>query len=404
MKITEVKTVLLTGPSTNDPFLSQSRRRRSASFIEIHTDTGITGVGETYAGYFFPEIIPQIVDFFSPILIGQNPEDIEQLWKRMYHCGNFWCRVGIGSAVISGIEAALWDIKGKVENKPVYQLLGGAKHDRILGYATGGPSNYPEEVLERKIEFYLSLGFKAVKISAGSFTRENGLTISSDPSEAADFEAEKLEFLRKRFGKDLVIMIDGHMGNNDSCVWNLETASAVMEAVKKYDLFFFEEPLHYTDISGYACLCRISDVAIAGGECLTAFCEWKVFIENGCFDIGQPDAAFTGGLAEFMKVASLLEKNNRKLATHCWGAGGAFMQNIHCGFASNNTVILEIAPAFGPLHSEIIDDDFYMKDGYIYPPCKPGLGIKLTDEIKNRYRFIPGSGEFNSVPGKVLKD
>jgi len=404
MKITDVKTVLLTGPCTNDPFLSESRKRRSAAFIEIYTDSEIIGIGETYAGYFFPEVVPEIVNFFAPILIGQNPDDINQLWKRMYHCGNFWCRVGLGAAVLSGIEAALWDIKGKKEKMPVYQILGEKKHEQLLGYATGGPSNYPEENLEKKIEFYLSLGFKAAKIASGSFTKEEGLWVSSDPSEAADFEATKIRFLRERFGNELILMIDGHMGNNDSCVWNLQTALAVMDAIKNYGIFFFEEPLHYTDISGYRTLCKKTDVPIAGGECLTSFCEWQVFIENECFDIGQPDAAFTGGLSEFMKVSSALKNHSRKLATHSWGAGGAFMQNIHCGFASENTVILEIAPAFGPLHSEIIDDDFHMKDGYVYPPCKPGLGVKLTEEVKNKYRFIPGSGEFNSVPGKVLRD
>lgn len=404
MKITDVKTVCLTGPCTNDPFVSESRKRRSASFIEIYTDSGIIGIGETYAGYFIPEIVPEIVSFFAPILIGQNPDNIELLWKRMYHCGNFWCRVGLGSAVLSGIEAALWDIKGKKEKVPVYQLLGGTKHRRLLCYATGGPSNYPLEHLEKKIELYLSLGFIAVKIAAGSFTKEKGLVIYSDPRQAADFEASKLDFLRKRFGKQLLIMIDGHMGNNDSCVWNLQTAYATLQAIKEYDVFFFEEPLHYTDISGYASLCKMIEVPVAGGECLSSFSEWQTFVSSDCFDIGQPDAAFSGGLLEFMKISSLLKDHNRKIATHSWGAGGAFMQNIHCGFASENTVILEIAPAFGPLHSEIIDDDFHMKDGYVYPPSKPGLGIKLTDEIKNKYRFIPGSGEFNSVPGKILRD
>jgi len=404
MIITQVKTVLLTGPCTNDPFLSEARKRRSASFIEIHTDTDITGIGETYAGYFFPEIVPEIVDFFAPILIGQNPEDIEVLWKRMYHCGNFWCRTGLGCAVLSGIEAALWDIKGKKEKVSVYRLLGGKKHDRLLCYATGGPSNYPLEKLMEKIEFYLSLGFRAVKISAGCFTKEQGFYVPSDPGDAADFEAQKMESLRRRFGKDLIIMLDGHMGNNDLCVWELPVAAAVMKAVQPYDVFFFEEPLHYNDIMGYAELCRLSEVPIAGGECLTSQSEWKTFIEQNCFDIGQPDASFVGGLMEFMAVSSMLLSSGKKLATHSWGSGGSFMQNIHCGFASENTTILEIAPAFGPLHSNIIDDDFYMKDGYVYPPEKPGLGIRLTEETKNRFPFVPGSGEFNSVPGKILRE
>ena len=119
MKITDVKTVLLTGPNTNDPFLSEARKLRSAAFIEIETDTEFVGIGETYAGYFCPEMVPEIVGFFKPILLGQNVDDIDALWQRMYHCGNFWCRVGLGAIVLTGIEAALWDLKGKIENRPV---------------------------------------------------------------------------------------------------------------------------------------------------------------------------------------------------------------------------------------------------------------------------------------------
>ena len=113
MKITDVKTVLLTGPSTLDPFLLEVRKLRSAAFIEIHTNAGLTGLGETYAGYFCPEMVPPIVDFYKPILLGQGVDDIATLWSRMYHCGNFWGRVGLGAAVLNGIEAALWDLKGK---------------------------------------------------------------------------------------------------------------------------------------------------------------------------------------------------------------------------------------------------------------------------------------------------
>src|SRR5947208_15995403 len=90
VKIQDVRTVLLTGPSTDDPFLREARRRRSAAFIEIVTDTEHTGIGETYAGYFCPEAVPAIVDFFKAVLVGQNVDNIPELWLRMYHCGNFW--------------------------------------------------------------------------------------------------------------------------------------------------------------------------------------------------------------------------------------------------------------------------------------------------------------------------
>lgn len=402
MKITDVKTALLTGPCTADPYLLEMRRLRSAAFIEIETDTEHTGLGETYAGYFCPEIIPEIVAFFRPILIGQDVDDIRELTRRMYHCGNFWCRVGVGASTLAGIEAALWDLKGKLEGVPVYRLLGGLRHEQLPCYATGGPSNYPQDQLADKIDHYLSLGFRAVKLGVGCIV--NGeFGVIEEPEPAAAFEAEKLEFVRARFGNDLAIMLDGHMGNSPTGTWGLDTALAVARALEPFDVTFFEEPLHYTNIDGYASLCRQTKTSIAGGECLTAVCEWQVFIEKDCFDIGQPDASFLAGLDQFMQVAAMLAERGRMIATHAWGAAGALMQNIHCGFAAPNTKILEIPPDFAGLHRELLlDGSFNMKAGSILPPEQPGLGICLSEEIKQRYPFIPGSGEFNSVPGKIL--
>lgn len=415
MKITDVKTILLTGPCTLDPYLSEARKVRSAAFIEITTDSGLIGIGETYAGYFFPEGVPPIVDFFKPILLGNNVEDIPALWAKMYHCGNFWCRVGLGANVLCGIEAALWDLKGKQEGLPVWKILqekwrnnfqhpenkGNNYHKQIPCYATGGPSNYPPDKLAGKIAYYNSLGFKGVKIGAGAYYKDNGFNIPAEPNEAADFEAGKVEYIRQQFGNDLWLMLDAHMGNS-SATWGLETAIAVAKALEPYNLFFLEEPLHYTRPDLYSELCKNTSTQIAGGECLTAVCEWQTFIEQDSFGIGQPDASFTAGLDQFMHVAAMLDKGGKTIAPHAWGAGASQMQNIHCGFACPNTTILEVAPAYGPLHSELIGDSLQMKDGYILPPEKPGLGITLTEETIKRYPFITGSGEYNSVPGKIL--
>jgi len=401
MKIIDVRTVLLTGPSTNDPYIHEIRQRRSAAFIEIITDTKHVGLGETYAGYFCPEAVPAIVEFFKPILVGQTVENIPELWQRMYHCGNFWCRVGLGAIVLNGIEAALWDLKGKQLDQPVHALLGGAKFDKLLCYASGGPSNYPKERFAKKLDFYLSLGFRALKVGAGSRSPD-GKFIGRTPAEAADFEADKFAFMRQHAGADVGLAMDAHMGNHATFTWTLEIAIAVAKALEPYHLLFLEEPLHYTDPWGYAELCKATTTPIAGGECLTASYEWRVFADQDSFDIGQPDASFTGGLGEFMKVSQMLEKRGRKVATHAWGAGGSLMQNIHAGFATPNLCILEMPPAYGGLHTDVIDGGLVVKDGYVLPPDRPGLGIVLTDEIKRRYPFVPGSGEFNGVPGKIL--
>src|SRR4051794_31459782 len=125
MKITDVKTILLTGPSSEDPSLREVCGVRSAAFIELHTDTELVGLGETYAGYLCPELVPPLVEFYAPILIGQTIDDIPELWRRLYHCGNYWGRVGLGAIVMGGIDAALWDLKGKADRVPVFELLGG---------------------------------------------------------------------------------------------------------------------------------------------------------------------------------------------------------------------------------------------------------------------------------------
>ena len=414
MKITDVTTVLLTGPCTGDPFLLELRKWRSAAFIEIHTgDPGLKGLGESYAGYFCPELIPGMVEFFRPILVGQDVDDIAGLWDRMYHCGNFWCRVGLGASVLSGIEAALWDLRGKIENRPVVELLGGAAHERLPGYATGGPSNYPIERLAEKLDFYQSLGFRAAKLGVGSHSPGEGSFLAEEPGKAAEFEGSKLQFVREQYGDDLTIMLDGHMGNSTNRTWDAVTAIEVAKACQPFDLFFFEEPLHYTDPFGYAELCAATSVPIAGGECLTADCEWKVFVEHDCFDIGQPDAGFMGGLGEFIKVAKRFEERGRRIATHSWGAGGVFMQNLHSGFACPNTCILEIPPAYGPLHSEVVGDSFQMENGFVLPPSAPGLGncsggpdqgkVSLSSR-KRRIQQCSGEGSAGAPEGINVND
>ncbi len=406
MKITDVKTVLLTGPCSGDPYVQAIRPFRSAAFIEIHTDTELVGLGETYNGMRCAELVPTAVDYFKPILIGQSVDDVSGLYKWMYDCENFWCRTGLGLTVLNGIEAALWDLKGKATGQPVVELLGGCRHEALLGYATGGLSNYPLERLVEKLEFYRSHGFHAVKIGTGYFAEDGTWGQAVEAAEAADFEVEKLTFLRDRLGDDLGIMMDAHMGNPSSAdqLWSVETAIAVMKAVEPFGLIFFEEPLTYDDPWGYAELARNTTIPIAGGECLTGITEWRQYIDLDAFDIGQPDASFTGGLELCVQIAGLLADRDRRIAMHAWGAGPSLMQNVHVGFACPNTMILEIPPAYGPLHSLIIGDSFQMKDGMVLPPDKPGLGIELTDDIKNRFPFIPGSGEFNTVPGKSLDD
>lgn len=406
MKITDVKTVLLTGPLTLDPSILRFRKMRSAAFVEIHTDTELVGIGETYTGYHAPEIVPEIVDFFKPILVGLRDADIQpaRLWDRMYQCSNFWARTGVGVNVLAGVEGALWDLRGKMDKQPVHHLLGGCRHDRLLSYATGSVSNYPWSDLIEKIERYRNAGFRAAKFGAGWSDASNGNVFTGrTPQEWADMESDKLQTIRRQIGADFMICLDGHMSNvEDDRItgWDVGIARAVLKALEPHDIFFFEEPLHYSNLEGYAELCRSTAIPVAGGECLTTREEFRQYAKIDGFGIAQPDASYTG-IGAFLDIARMFAVNQKRVATHAWSAGVGVMENIHAAFACPNVAILELPPLAGPLHTEIYTDGGYrFKDGYILPPEAPGLGVRLTEQTKKKYPFIRGSGEWNAVPGK----
>lgn len=405
MRITDVGTVLLTGPSTNERWLALAKQKRTAAFIEIHTDAGLTGVGETYAGYFAPELVGPVVDYIRPILVGAETLDPRILSTRMRQCLAYSARVGVGAAILSGVEAALWDLAGKAEGVPVYQLLGGAQHEKLWAYATGGPSPWPPDELKRKMDRYLELGFTALKVASGyrDVTQNRPVPAPAGPADAAHVEVEKLEMMRAHVGKDVGIMLDGHMGHRSGPArWDLKTATTVLTALAPYDVTFFEEPLPYDDPDEYAELARTSPVRVAGGEQLSTFDEFRLWMSRDAFTVAQPDASWLG-MAEFVEVGRLAAERGAMIASHAWSAGIGVMQNIHAAFASPSTLVVEIPPDAGELHTLLWGDSLVIENGFVLPPQAPGLGVELDDEVKEMFPFEPGMEEFSSVPGKVLR-
>ncbi len=394
--IDDVRTVLLTGPCTEDPWLTPFKQRRSAAFVEVDGG-GLVGVGETYLGYFFPEAVPLVVEYVKPILLAAETLDVPALVKRMRTCIAYWGRVGVGAAVLAGIEGALWDLRGKQEGVPVHALLGGARHESLAAYATGGPSPWPVSALLEKANFYLGLGFRAFKVASGYLARDTREEVKAD--DVVEVEADKVRMLRKHLGPDVGIILDGHMGHRESADrWTAPVAEKVLAAIAPYDVLFFEEPLPYHDLSGYAQLATSAAVKVAGGEQLSTAAEFEPFAKHGAFAIAQPDAAWLG-IGDFLTVASRFPS----VAPHAWGAGAAVMQNVHAAFACENTVIVELPPAAGPLHTEVWGDALQVRDGQVLRPEAPGLGVTLTESVKERFPFAPGAEEFSSVPGKVMR-
>lgn len=414
MKITRVRTVLSTAPQ-RDVFM-KSRTRRSAAFIIIETDTELTGLGETYAGYFVPELVPGVVEFYAPILVGESPMDVDALCRRMFIAGKFWARVGLGSIVLSGIESALLDLKGKALGVPVYELLGGRCHETLPCYATGGTSPHDRGELEGKVAQYLSLGFTAVKLGAGLYRPGHPVAASRTPQEARDVEVSKVEFLRARFGDSFQLNLDAHMDNlgEDDHVWNLATAKFVLQALEAYPIGFFEEALPFTDMRAYAELRASTTIPVAGGECLTSLEEWRDWLEHRPFALAQLDASFMGGMTNFIKIARLCELQGVSIATHAWSATPGAAANLHAAFACRNTSVCEMAACnptradlnthiVAPLLTELWIEPPVLENGRIRLADTPGLGVCIPDGFLERHPFEPGSGEFCSVKGKILQ-
>ncbi len=200
-------------------------------------------------------------------------------------------------------------------------------------------------------------------------------------------------------------MLDGHMGNSPTSTWTLETALAVAKALEEFQPLFFEEPLHYTDLSGYATLCAETKLPIAGGrmpfsDLRMAGLRRKRLLRHrpaGCGLFAGAGSIHAGGIH--------VSCTRTEDCDACLGRRGCIDAKCPLRIRRSDTLILEVPPDFAELHSELLlDGSFMMKDGLVLPPELPGLGIRLTDKIKQQHPFIPGSGEFNSVPGKVLVD
>ncbi|MDQ6895276.1 MAG: mandelate racemase/muconate lactonizing enzyme family protein [Actinomycetota bacterium] len=409
MRIVDVRTVLLTGPCTHDPWLSVFKQWRTSALVEIETDAGVVGLGETYAGYFFPESVPLVVDYLRPVLLAVDGVDevdfeVPDIVARMRTCFQYWGRVGLGAAVLAGIEGALWDLLGKVRGLPVHRLLSADAPASLPVYATGGPSPWPTDDLLRKVDFYLGLGFPAVKLSSGYLDSATRAEVPATGLAAVvDTEVGKAALLRETFSADLGLLLDGHMGHREGPErWDVDTAKAVLHALAPYNLTFFEEPLPYDDIAGYAELTRHSAIPVAGGEQLSTVGEFAAFAERDAFAVAQPDAAWLG-IGGFVEVGRLFAEHDRRVAPHAWSGGVGVMQNVHAAFGCGNVVTVEVPPAAGPLHTQLWRDSLRLEGGRVLRPDAPGLGVDLTEATRAAYPFRPGAEEFSSVPGKVMR-
>ena len=356
MKITEVNTYLV-------------RPRRG--FLEIVTDDGYSGWGEAVLEGHASTVL-ECVREMRDYLLGADPTRIEDIFNVLYRAG-FYRGGGVLMSAIAGIDQALWDIKGKYFNAPVYELMGGKCRDRMRVYSwIGGdrPQDVGSAAKERQ-----NAGFSAIKMNA---TEELQMI---DSYEKVDAVLERVAAIRESCGKYFGIAVDFHGRVHKPM------AKILAKKLEEYDLMFIEEPVlceHMEDFKEIAAACNIP---IATGERLFTKYDFKRLLTAGGVDIIQPDLSHAGGITECKKIASMAEAYDVALAPHCPLGPIALASCLNVDATSYNAVIQEQSIGIHyNVGKSVLDyvtnqEDFVFTDGYVQLPKRPGLGVEVNKEL-----------------------
>lgn len=361
----------------------------SSALVRILTDEGIYGLGDPLTAYHAPEAIPAIVDFYKKELLGENPLRISHLWRKMYSASLFWGRSGIALSVISALDNALWDIKAKARNVPLYELLGGLANDRVRVYATGASCLQPLEKTIEVVRGYAADGFTAFKLGTGYLGQPYG----SLPVDATvQQEVEKFAAMRQAVGPMIDIIIDGHQGAVTR-PWSRKTALQVARAMEPHRILFFEEPLPYNDPEGYALLRQESATPIGGGESLLGLYDFENYFRLNALDVAQPDVGYHGGITETLKIIAAAEATKVGVVLHNPSLGAGMMFGLHLAFARHACELIEILPMRTELQKAVLAEPLRFEKGHLLPPTQPGAGLVWRDDLPKQFPFLPGSGE-----------
>jgi galactonate dehydratase len=364
MKIDSIQTYLVRIGSRNMPY------------IRVLTDEGIHGVGEAYS--IGPDLaVIKVIEDFSEWLVGENPLDIERLWQLMY-AGSRFPGGSILNAAISGIEHALWDIKGKVLGVPVYELVGGKCRDKVRVYqGVGGRS--PAEVAENASKLVEKYSYTALKMSPfDSGSPPHDLSMMT-MLKAVD---RRMQAVRDAVGDEVDIGLDAHTN-----FFQPAKALAVAEVLAPYRPLFLEEPIRpeNREVMGY--LRGKTSVPIATGEQLYTKYEFRDLLRHQGADIIQPDICVVGGLWEMKKIAAMAEADYVVVAPHNPLGPVATAVNVHFSLSTHNFLILEYRADDDTQRKALVDKPMDLKEGYLLPPTRPGLGIDLNLETCERQTY-----------------
>ena len=363
MKITDVKTTYIYIPhlgSIQDATIRHPTPGRGQCFVHILTDEGLEGLGVCDGGRAAQVLVN---DSLKPILLEGDPLYIEKLWDDMFWRLRGAGRKGLAFAAISAVDTALWDLKAKYFNVPLYKLLG-AYTDTVPIYGSGGWTHFSVAELVAEQVGYVERGMKSVKMKVGK-----------DFGNSEKEDIERLAAVRDAVGADVEILIDANNG------YYAKQAIRMARAFEPYRVGWFEEPVLADDIEGLAAIAAAIDIPVATGEHEYSKYGFRELIARGGADIVQPDIGRVGGVTEWMKVAHLAQAFNLPVVPHAFQ-----LIHLHVTCATPNLRIVEYLGVSEEFDKLVYTEFPEPADGMWSPyPDKPGLGLELNPDAVKKY-------------------
>ena len=356
--------------------------------VKLTTDDGIEGIGECYGIPFSGDIACRMVeDTFERYFVGEDPHNLETLFRRVYSAG-FTQRPDLSMmGVFSGLEIAIWDILGKAAGQPVYQLLGGRFHPRIRTYTyiypdvldDGRDVYHDGDAAAEAALKYVEMGFTAVKQDpAGPYSFQGGRELSLAELSRCEYNVRRI---REAVGDRADILFGTH--------GQMTTSSAIRLAkrLEKYDPLWFEEPCPPDQMEAIGRVAQATSIPVATGERLTTRMEFHQALKAGV-SILQPDVGRSGGIWETKKIAVMAELYNAQIAPHIYCGPIAHAAAAHVAFSSPNFLVLETIQT--DFHDQILKRPLTWESGYLLAPNEPGLGIELNEEVVLAHPYTSG--------------
>jgi len=344
--------------------------------VRVETTDGVVGWGECIA--MWPEACKAVAliisEGFLPLLQGCEADDIDGAWEAMRRHVFWYGEGGIASMAISGIDMALWDIRGKVAGKPLYELFGGLKHEKLVANASAHVNKKGEAACVAEVVGFFEAGFRSCKLG---FAKKGESNIGGDP----DTDVHFIKSLREALGDDAEILVD--IGNGVR--WDVDTSINVGRRMQEYRIGWYEEPLYPTDDAGYMRMRAETTLTIASGE--------REFTEAGyrrqmefikAIDVYGVDPARVEGITGFRRVDALCTQYGKKINAHAWSTAITTAASLHLSLASPNAVLFEYKPFPVVVQDVIATEKLWHRNGWAWPIEGPGLGIEVIESEVRR--------------------